>query len=151
MNYIYPKSEFTNGVYIPHKISHEKIENVKNLLKKITNQNPQIIFQTEYIYRDQAFITIITNNITTEMYCKKRINAEFNNITKNLHITYELTPIEKYNFPVLNTYHHVDNKEIHKYKNILLIKIDDTNWNICIEYQKKQSIDQLLEKITKII
>lgn len=146
INYVYPKSEFVNGVYIPFNIEEEKIEKIKLNLEQITKLQPDFILQTEYFYRDTVFIT----ENKKEFYCKKQTTSHYNKKSKNLHIVYTTEFIEAHNFPILNCYHHVENKEIYKYGNVLLIK-NNNNWTICVEYKSKESIEKVLEQILKII
>lgn len=151
MNYVYPKSEFLNGVYTTHKIQNEKIEKLKQNLQKITGQSPQIISQTEYIYRDLVKVESICADNQKELYLKRQTNSKYNSSTKNLHIVYNMEHIEDYNFPNLNSYHHTEKKEIHKYGDVLLIKNNNAHWTICIKYESKESVEKLFEQVLKII
>lgn len=152
MSYVYPKSEFSNGVYKTHKIENNKIEKLKQSLQKITGQSPQIISQIEHIYRDLIKVESICegDDKQKELYLKRQINSKYNSITKNLHIFYNVEYIEDYNFPILNLYHNTEKKEIHKYGDVLLIK-NNSNWTICIKYESKESVEKLFDQVIKLI
>lgn len=146
MNYVYPKSEFLNGVYTTYNIKDSSIEKLKQKLQKITGKSEQIIFQTEYIYRDLVKVESSFENKQKELYVKKQTNSKYNPSTKNLHIIYNIQELENYNFPNLNSYHHVEKKEIHKYGDVLLIK-NNKYWTICINYELKESVEKLFEQV----
>lgn len=150
MNYLYPKSNFSNGVYTTYKINESKIENIKNNLKKITNQEANVVQQIEYIYRDLVHVEIGCGTQEKNLYCKRTLFVKYNNDSKNLHIIYNLKPISEFNFPNLNKYHHIDKKEIHQYGDIMLIKYD-TYWTICIKYDTKESIQKIYDQVVKLI
>jgi hypothetical protein len=150
MNYVYPKSEFSDGIYTTYKIPNNKIDELKLSLEKLTGQTLQTIVQTEYFYRDLVKVYSVCDNKIKELYVKKQTKATYNSKTKNLHIIYAVDPIEEYNFPNLKEYHHIETKEIYKYGNVLLVK-NNTNWTICLKYDNKQQIEKLLEGIIKLI
>jgi plasmid maintenance system killer protein len=150
MNYVYPKSEFLNGVYTPFKIEDTKIEKLKQSLEKIIKKEKQVIFQTESLYRDGVKVETLSNDKTQELYYKKITRAKYNKSTKNLHIIYDIEQIEPHNFPNLNKYHHIETKEIHQYGDVLLIK-NNTHWTICIKYDSKESVEKIYEQVMNII
>lgn len=145
MNYIYPKSTHTGCTYTPHKIEESKIEKLKQKLKLISKCDEQIILQTEYFYRDLVKIEIDNN----EIFVKKKTFAKFDQ-SQHLHVIHNIIPIEKHNFPNLNSYHNIDHKEIHKFGNILLIKTNSF-WTICVQCNNKKDAMFLLEQIEKVI
>lgn len=146
MNYVYPKSEFSNGVYTTYKIENDKIEKLKQSLQKITGQSEQIIFQTEHIYRDLIKVESTCNDKQKELYIKRQTNSKYNHSTKNLHVVYNIEHLEDYNFPNLNSYHHIEKKEIHKYGDVMLI-LNNTYWTICIKYESKESVEKIFEQV----
>ena len=150
MNYVYPKSEFSNGVYATLSIENDKINQLKREIQKITGKSEKIINQTEYIYRDIVIVEVKSDNVVNEVYCKRSTGAKYNKTTKNLHIIYNIEQIEPHNFPNLNKYHHIEIKEIHQYGDVMLIK-NNTHWTVCIKYESKESVEKLYEQIMKLI
>jgi hypothetical protein len=151
MNYVFPKSEYANGKYTPFKIEETKIEQIKKQLEQITKKPVQFVLQTEHFYRDLVKVEEnLENYKQKELYFKKMTIAKYNQTTKNLHITYTTEPIEEFNFPKLNNYHHVETKEIYRYGDVMLIK-NNIQWTICIKYESKESVEKLYEQVLKII
>ena len=145
MKYIYPKTTIKNDTFIPYKIETNNIDNVRKQLKNTTNEFEQYITQTEYIYRDLIRVEIISDNVITAYY-KKQTYASYDNVSKNLYVTYVTHEINDYNFPNLENYNHIENKKIYKYGDILLT-YNNFFWTICI----CSDIDDKTQKILKII
>lgn len=150
MNYVYPKSSLLNSSYTPVVIDESKIESLKSELQKITNSKEEIITQIEYVYRDMIKIESVFENVNTEMFLKKKCLVNFNDNTKLLEIKYEIIQVDKNNFPNLHSYHHTEEKEIHKFGNILLIK-NKTFWTICVDSSDKKICATLISKVNKLI
>jgi hypothetical protein len=139
MNYTYPKSIVVNNCYIPHKIGDSEIANLETQLNELTKSTKQIIIQTEYYYRDLVKVESIDQknpDQKNDSYFKKKQVALFDPKTNELTIKYEIKEIKSYNFPNLHTYDHVEQKNIWKFNNVLLIK-NESCWTICVQYDKK--------------
>lgn len=145
MNYLYPKTIKTDNIYTPHVIDDNLIENIKVKIEEITGCDFQVTHQTEYFYRDLVKVELNRN----ELFLKKKINARYNEKKQHLYISYDVESINSNQFPNLNSYHHVETKEIWKCQNILLIK-NNTRWTICIEYNKLEQMEKSLSMIKKL-
>lgn len=145
MNYIYPSCAHDNQIYSPIEINEENLQNIINNVKKITNcKCSEHIIQTEYIYKDLVKIECNNNNKESTNFFKKKIIGKYDKQSKDLIINYEIVNINDWNFPNLFQYDHVENKEIHKFKNVLFVKSNNNKyWNICVQFNNNESVNHL--------